>query len=98
MLLDPNEDNDDILRANRSREKKFHFDVAFSLKASQQDVYQATVVDRDIIGRVVSGYNCTVFAYGATGEIMSGGTPLINANNFHGSPMEIFYAITAYLL
>lgn len=68
VLMDPNEDNDDILRANRSREKKFHFDAAFSEDATQQDVYQATVVDKDIIGRVVSGYNCTVFAYGATGE------------------------------
>ena len=67
--MDPNEDSDDILRANRSREKKFHFDVAFSENSNQLDVYQATVVERDIIGRVVSGYNCTVFAYGATGEI-----------------------------
>lgn len=68
MLMDPNEDSDDILRANRSREKTFHFDVAFSEYASQQDVYKATVIDRDIISKVVSGYNCTVFAYGATGE------------------------------
>ena len=66
--MDPNEDSDDILRANRSREKTFHFDVAFSEETTQQDVYQSTVVDRDIIGKVISGYNCTVFAYGATGE------------------------------
>jgi kinesin family protein 18/19 len=66
--MDPNEDSDDILRANRSREKKFYFDVTFSEFSTQRQVYQATVVDRDIIGRVVSGYNCTVFAYGATGE------------------------------
>lgn len=68
--MDPNEDSDDILRANRSREKKFYFDVTFSERSTQEDVYNATVLDRDIIGRVVSGYNCTVFAYGATGEMM----------------------------
>ena len=81
--MDPNEDNDDILRANRSREKKFYFDVAFSEDSTQKDVYQATVVDRDIIGRVVSGYNCTVFAYGATGEIVMlywWGNPFTNNN------------------
>ena len=69
--MDPNDDSDDILRANRSREKKFYFDVTFSELSSQEAVYKATVLDRDIIGRVVSGYNCTVFAYGATGEMMA---------------------------
>ena len=35
MLLDPFEDPDDILRANRSREKKYVFDFAFDQLASQ---------------------------------------------------------------
>ena len=35
VLLDPNEDPDDILRANRSREKEYVFDCAFSEMANQ---------------------------------------------------------------
>lgn len=33
--MDPMEDPDDILRANRSREKTYMFDVAFDYSASQ---------------------------------------------------------------
>lgn len=33
--MDPMEDPDDILRANRSREKTYMFDVAFDFSASQ---------------------------------------------------------------
>lgn len=33
--MDPMEDPDDILRANRSREKTYLFDVAFDYSASQ---------------------------------------------------------------
>lgn len=35
ILMDPLEDPDDILRANRSREKTYMFDVAFDYLASQ---------------------------------------------------------------
>lgn len=35
VLMDPMEDPDDILRANRSREKTYMFDVAFDFSASQ---------------------------------------------------------------
>lgn len=35
ILMDPLEDPDDILRANRSREKTYVFDVAFDYSASQ---------------------------------------------------------------
>lgn len=35
ILMDPLEDPDDILRANRSREKTYMFDVAFDYSASQ---------------------------------------------------------------
>lgn len=45
MLKDPNEDQDDILRANRSREKQYIFDCAFgpsSNQVSQSFVYKLT--------------------------------------------------------
>ncbi|XP_035253353.1 kinesin-like protein KIF19 isoform X1 [Anguilla anguilla] len=65
VLVDPCEDSDDILRANRSRGKTYMFDVAFDFTATQEDVYLATT--KNLIEGVISGYNATVFAYGPTG-------------------------------
>ncbi|RVE59849.1 hypothetical protein OJAV_G00192520 [Oryzias javanicus] len=65
VLMDPMEDPDDVLRANRSREKTYLFDVAFDFSASQEEVYRATT--KDLIEGLISGYNATVFAYGPTG-------------------------------
>nr|XP_057922601.1 kinesin-like protein KIF19 isoform X2 [Doryrhamphus excisus] len=65
VLMDPLEDPDDVLRANRSREKTYVFDVAFDYLASQEEVYRATT--KGLIEGLISGYNATVFAYGPTG-------------------------------
>ncbi|XP_063312404.1 kinesin-like protein KIF19 [Pelobates fuscus] len=65
VLMDPMEDPDDILRANRSREKSYVFDVAFDYTATQETVYRLTT--KGLIEGVISGYNATVFAYGPTG-------------------------------
>ncbi|KAG9349817.1 hypothetical protein JZ751_026170 [Albula glossodonta] len=65
VLMDPCEDPDDVLRANRSRAKTYMFDVAFDFTATQEDVYVATT--KNLIEGVISGYNATVFAYGPTG-------------------------------
>ncbi|KAJ8332414.1 hypothetical protein SKAU_G00425870 [Synaphobranchus kaupii] len=65
VLLDPVEDSDDILRAHRSREKTYMFDVAFDCSASQEEVYRSTT--KGLIEGLISGYNATVFAYGPTG-------------------------------
>ncbi|KAG8446474.1 hypothetical protein GDO86_014073 [Hymenochirus boettgeri] len=65
VLMDPMEDPDDILRANRSREKSYMFDVAFDYTATQDTVYRLTT--KGLIEGVISGYNATVFAYGPTG-------------------------------
>ncbi|XP_065501079.1 kinesin-like protein KIF19 [Caloenas nicobarica] len=65
VLMDPSEDPDDILRANRSREKTFVFDTVFDHRATQEEVYVSTT--KSLIGGVISGYNATVFAYGPTG-------------------------------
>ncbi|XP_051488412.1 kinesin-like protein KIF19 [Apus apus] len=65
VLMDPSEDPDDILRANRSREKTFVFDMVFDHRATQEEVYVSTT--KSLIGGVISGYNATIFAYGPTG-------------------------------
>ncbi|XP_066496966.1 kinesin-like protein KIF19, partial [Tiliqua scincoides] len=65
VLMDPTEDPDDILRANRSREKTFIFDMVFGHKATQEEVYVSTT--KNLIEGIISGYNATVFAYGPTG-------------------------------
>ncbi|RXN04890.1 kinesin KIF19 isoform X1 [Labeo rohita] len=65
VLMDPCEDSDNVLRANRSREKTYMFDVAFDYTATQEDVYVATT--KNLIDGVIAGYNATVFAYGPTG-------------------------------
>ncbi|XP_049495089.1 kinesin-like protein KIF19 [Panthera uncia] len=65
VLMDPDEDPEDTLRAHRSREKTFIFDTVFDQHASQEDVYRATT--QHLVEGVVSGYNATVFAYGPSG-------------------------------
>ncbi|KAM9281771.1 kinesin-like protein KIF19 [Morus bassanus] len=65
VLRDPTEDPNDVLRASRSREKSYVFDMAFDSTATQETVYHATT--RGLIADVISGYNATVFAYGPTG-------------------------------
>lgn len=54
--MDPMEDPDDILRANRSREKTYMFDVAFDFSASQvcQELKKKTK-------KINLSKSCTVF-------------------------------------
>lgn len=68
VLQDPEDNNDDILRVNRSRERRFAFDQTFQPMASQTEVYHHTVTASGLIPSIVQGFNVTVFAYGATGE------------------------------
>ena len=67
IILDPNKVNekDDILRAHRSREKRYAFDRVFEPTEKNLDVYQNTT--RYLLAGVLEGYNATVFAYGNTG-------------------------------
>ncbi|UJR14088.1 hypothetical protein I4U23_001084 [Adineta vaga] len=65
VLLDPEEDHDNALRANRSRERKYVFDVVSDARADQQEVYASS--SKLLLSSVLEGYNATVFAYGATG-------------------------------
>ena len=48
------------------QEKKYTFDLAFGDDCPNSTVYTATIAP--MIRHVISGHNCTVFAYGATGS------------------------------
>ncbi|KAM6114088.1 LOW QUALITY PROTEIN: kinesin-like protein KIF19 [Pterocles gutturalis] len=65
VLMDPREDPNETMRANRSREKTFVFDMVFDHRATQEEVYVSTT--KSLIEGVISGYNATIFAYGPTG-------------------------------
>jgi len=65
LLKHEHKSRHDFLRANRSKQKQYAFDYAFSDKCPTEYVYTNTT--RFLIGGVVNGYNATVFAYGATG-------------------------------
>lgn len=48
-----------------TREKTYNFDHVFAPEADQGMVYQSVVLP--VLNEVLSGYNCTIFAYGQTG-------------------------------
>ena len=49
----------------RKRNATYCFDAVFGENATQEEVYLQTTADT--VHTVLEGYNCTVFAYGATG-------------------------------
>jgi len=67
IVLDPAEvrKEKDVLRANRSQEKRYAFDYVFDEKDDQVDVYKNST--RFLVPGILDGYNATVFAYGCTG-------------------------------
>lgn len=67
VVLDPTKVNEekDVLRANRSREKRYAFDYVFQEGDGQVMVYEHTT--KFLIQGVLDGFNATVFAYGNTG-------------------------------
>ena len=67
VILTNTRDEDDILRAKRSREKRYMFDIAFDSFSTQLDIYMSTT--KCLVDSVLEGINATVFAYGPTGEL-----------------------------
>lgn len=53
------------IRKRRQKDMKFAFDYVFDGAASNQEVFQETT--RCVLDGLLGGYNCSVFAYGATG-------------------------------
>lgn len=65
IVTDPPADEKDVLRVNRSREKRYAFDHAFPQESTQDQIFNATT--KLLIDGFLEGFNSTVFAYGATG-------------------------------
>ena len=65
ILLDPGAASNDYLRQDKSKEKRFAFDQAFDAETGNQRLFEATT--QPLIGSIVQGFNCSVFAYGSTG-------------------------------
>lgn len=58
VIVDPALDKQDILRANRSREKQYAFDFAFDSSTPQETVYNNS--SKFLIHGVLDGFNATV--------------------------------------
>lgn len=76
LVFDPKDDSVDYLSGDRRRKQpqflkrrardlRFMFDRVFDQESSNRDVFEHTT--KKIVEGVLGGYNCTVFAYGATG-------------------------------
>lgn len=76
LVFDPKDDSVDYLSGNRRRKQpqfltrrardlRFMFDRVFDHESTNRDVFEHTT--KTIVEGVLGGYNCTVFAYGATG-------------------------------
>lgn len=54
----------DLLK-KQNKELQFVFDKVFNMGCSNQDIFEGST--KDLIINLLDGYNCSVFAYGATG-------------------------------
>ncbi|KAG1954053.1 kinesin-like protein KIF18A [Pimephales promelas] len=76
LVFDPKEEEVTFFRGQRvgnrdvrkraNKDLKFVFDSVFGEDSSQLEVFESTT--KTIVDGVLNGYNCTVFAYGATGS------------------------------
>lgn len=76
LVFDPKEEEDDfffqgVRQSGRDfnkkvhKEQKFMFEHVFNVDSTNEQIFDNTT--RDLIDTVLNGYNCSVFAYGATG-------------------------------
>jgi len=65
VVLDKDAASRDVLRMNRTREKRYTFDNALGEQCTTREVYEIST--QHLVDGVMDGENATVFAYGATG-------------------------------
>ncbi len=75
LVFDPSPDNSPCLTGpprrmpvlgRKHKDLRFAFDKVFDETSSQMDVFEHTT--KSIVDGVLEGINCSVFAYGATGN------------------------------
>lgn len=64
--MDPCDDPDDILRANRSREKQYVFDTAFGPAATQVSAFVVALLSDSVSQFCWTFPGVTLLAYGIT--------------------------------
>ena len=76
LVFDPKEDQDDFyyqgkknnqrdLNKKQKKDQKFAFDAVYGPDSTNDQVFGGTT--KDLVETIFNGYNCSVFAYGATG-------------------------------
>ena len=76
LVFDPKEDEEDFyyqgkknnqrdLNKKQKKDQKFAFDAVYGPDSTNDQVFEGTT--KDLVETIFNGYNCSVFAYGATG-------------------------------
>ena len=76
LVFDPKEDEEDFyyqgkknnqrdLNKKQKKDQKFAFDAVYGPDSTNDQVYEGTT--KDLVETIFNGFNCSVFAYGATG-------------------------------
>lgn len=76
MVFDPKEEDEEFffrgvrqrtrdLNKRQHKEQKFVFERVFGEDSTNEQIYEETT--KDLVDTLLNGYNCSVFAYGATG-------------------------------
>ena len=76
LIFDPKEDDEAFyfqgkkqgrrdLNKKENKDQKFAFDAVYSAGSSNEEIFEGTT--KDLVDVIFEGYNCSVFAYGATG-------------------------------
>ena len=76
LVFDPKEEEEDFyyqgkknnqrdLNKKQKKDQKFAFDAVYGPDSTNDQVYEGTT--KDLVETIFNGYNCSVFAYGATG-------------------------------
>ena len=110
LLFDPNEEEDPFfyhgkkqgrrdLNKRVRKNQNFAFDVVYNQASTNAQVFEGTT--KDLVETVISGYNCSVFAYGATGAgktfTMLGSKVIICPNFFLGKTEKLCLFCNKYL-
>ena len=76
LVFDPKEEEEDFyyqgkknnqrdLNKKQKKDQKFAFDAVYGPDSTNDQLYEGTT--KDLVETIFNGYNCSVFAYGATG-------------------------------